>query len=266
MSLGDRVSRIFKVPQGALRLLTDRSIHWVVGVHNLLKNRTDSNALSSSGLPELDEIKARSQTRTDISDHLVTLFVESLTMRPRLIVELGVRGGESTYVLERVARLCESRLVSVDIEDCSFVSNYARRTFVKSDDITFAAQFPRYCRDRGAEPEIDVLFIDTSHLFEHTVQEIRHWFPFLSARAVVFFHDTNLRKIYFRKDGSMGIGWDNHRGVIAAIERFMGRSLDETDDFICAANGWLIRHHASCAGFTVLKRIDVLASPDSNGA
>ena len=36
--------------------------------------------------------------KTDISDHLETLFVESLSMEPKLIVELGVGDGESTMV------------------------------------------------------------------------------------------------------------------------------------------------------------------------
>ncbi len=60
----------------------------------------------SSGLKELNEIKEHSLVRTDISDHLVSLFIESLSIKPKLIVELGVRGGESTFVLERVAKLC----------------------------------------------------------------------------------------------------------------------------------------------------------------
>jgi cephalosporin hydroxylase len=262
MRLGDRVSRVLKDPPRALRMLTDRSILWMVGVNNILRDRTRRRAFSPSGLLELDEIKRRSQARTDISDHLVTMFVESLAQKPRLIVELGVRGGESTFVLERVAKLCGSKLVSVDIEDCSFVSSYEQRTFVKSDDITFARRFAKYCVEIDARSQIDILFIDTSHLFDHTVREIEQWFPFLSTEAVVFFHDTNLRQIYRRKDGSLGVGWDNQRGVIAAIEKFLGTSLDETEDFVCAADGWLIRHYASCAGFTVLKRLGALATPN----
>ena len=46
--------------------------------------------------------------RSDISDHLATIFSEAVAAKPRLIVELGVRGGESRYALERAARVTRS--------------------------------------------------------------------------------------------------------------------------------------------------------------
>src|SRR5579884_475997 len=254
MKVAEKLRLAFEDPRRALRAAGKRPIHWMVKLNNLVVDGTKGNVAergaSSSGLRELDEVREYARTRTDISDHLVTLFVESLAVRPRLIVELGVRGGESTFALERVARLCGSRLVSVDLEDCSSVSTYERRDFIKSDDIAFARSFAEYCEKRSIAPEIDVLFVDTSHLFEHTVQEIEHWFPFLSRDAVVFFHDTNLKDFYVRRDGSMGIGWDNRRGVIAAIERYLQRPFDERRDFVDVAGGWLVRNHAQCAGLT----------------
>lgn len=113
------------------------------------------------------------KTKTDISDHLETLFMESLSVESRLIVELGVGDGESTFILERVANLWGAKLVSVDIEDCQKVSSFKDRIFIKQDDISFAAEFPAWCGQRGISPVIDVLFIDTSHLYDHTVAEIR---------------------------------------------------------------------------------------------
>jgi predicted O-methyltransferase YrrM len=88
-----------------------------------------------SGLRELDEIKKHSRVRSEISDHLVTLFTESLSVKPRLIVELGVENGRSTLVFERVARLFNSKLISVDIQDCSGASSYKDWIFVQKDDI-----------------------------------------------------------------------------------------------------------------------------------
>ncbi len=222
----------------------------------------------SSDLKELDEVKERSLVRTDMSDHLVTLFIESLTIRPKLIVELGVREGESTFVLERVARLFGSKLVSVDIEDCSRISSYQNWMFVKSDDIGFAQKFESWCEGHSIQPQIDILFIDTSHLFEHTLQEINHWFPFLSDRAKVFFHDTNLQEVYSRKDGSWGTRWnsvdeDNKRGVIGAIEEYFCTSFSEKEDFVDFRKGWLIKHYASCGGFMILEKIGLAASDRS---
>ena len=177
-----------------------------------------------------------------------------MSVRPRLLVELGVRGGASTFVLERVARLVGARLVSVDMDDCSRVCSWNRWHFVQSDDIAFAKAFPDWCAARQIQPCIDFLFIDTSHLFEHTVQEIDAWFPFLSDHARVAFHDTNIQKVYLRRDGSRGAGWANQRGVIAALEKHFGVPFNEQAYFVEVMNGWLIRHDPVCCGFTVLTK------------
>lgn len=206
-----------------------------------------------SASPELNEILSRARIRTDISDHLPALFTESLAVQPRLIVELGTRNGESTFVFEKVAKLCNAQVVSVDIEPTSRASQYQSWRFVQSDDIEFAKTFPAWCRENGLPTEIDILFIDTSHFFEHTMQEIAHWFPLLAPRCKVFFHDTNLRRIYFRKDGSMGVAWSN-RGVIGALEKFFCKNFNEREDFTASINGWSITHYAQCSGFTILTR------------
>ena len=168
----------------------------VAALRNSLIDLRRRRAPSPSGLGLFDEIVERSLKRTDISDHLTTLFLESLPVRPSLIVELGVCGGESTFVLERVAALCDAKLVSVDIEDYSGVSSYRRWSFIKSDDIVFAETFTDWCRNQQIVPAIDILFIDTSHEFEHTLKEIMCWFPLLSDRSKVFMHDTNMKKMF----------------------------------------------------------------------
>ena len=195
----------------------------------------------------------RARIRTDISDHLLTLFTESLALEPRLIVELGVRDGESTFVFERVAKLSGAKCVSVDTETCPHLTPSENRLFVQSDDIEFARRFPEWCAQMRLPERIDILFIDTSHFFEHTTQEIAHWFPFLAPRARVFFHDTNQRRIYFRKDGSMGVAWSN-RGVMAALEKYFGRTFNEKEDFTVRVDDWSITHHANCNGLTILTR------------
>jgi predicted O-methyltransferase YrrM len=208
-----------------------------------------------SDIAELNEIARRSAKHTDINDHLTTIFTEALAVKPRLIVELGVRSGESTFVLERVAGLCDAYLISVDFCDCSQVSAYDKWTFVCREDIEFAREFGEWCASQGIAPHIDVLFIDTSHLYEHTVKEIDAYFPFLSACAVVLFHDTNLKRLTFRKNGSVCLGtWNNKRGVIRAIEKYFNSRFNEKRDFVALQKGWLIKHFAYCNGLTVLRR------------
>lgn len=208
-----------------------------------------------SDLPELNEIKARALKRTAINEHLVTLFIESVAVKPQLIVELGVGGGETTFVLSRVAKLCGSKLVSLDINDRSHVCPYEDWIFLQQDDIEFAREFDNWCKERRIEPRIDVLLVDTSHYYEHTVQEVNAFFPLLADHAKVFFHDTNLKEIFFRKDGTMDLGWNNHRGVIRALEDYLHKSFNENDEFTDYCNPWIIKHYPYCSGFTSLERL-----------
>ncbi len=216
-----------------------------------LKEKISGKALKKY----LGDIQNRAMVRkTDISDHLAMLFTESLNIESKLIVELGVGDGESTFVLERVANLWGAKLVSVDIDDRAEVSSFKDRIFVQSDDISFAAEFSDWCRRRGFEPAIDILFIDTSHLYDHTVAEIRSWFPYLASRCKVFFHDTNMSEVFVRKDGSTGKGWDNQRGVIRAIEEHLDTTFNEKVNFALEHRGWFIRHYTICNGFMIMEK------------
>src|SRR5882762_2856468 len=175
----------------------DAALSTICGVYNQLIGTRDVPVRAPGTPAELWEIQQRAAARrTDISDHLTTLFTEALAAHPRLIVELGVRGGESTFAFERAAGLSGAYLLSVDIEDCGVPCSYAKWSFVKQDDVAFADEFAGWCGSHNLSPLIDVLFIDTSHLYEHTREELRVWLPFLFPRGRIILHDTNLTKIY----------------------------------------------------------------------
>lgn len=225
-------------------------------IYNNLNKLRSSRPPLQGATPEVQEIGERAaQGYTDISDHLMTLYAEALSVNPRLIVELGVRGGESTFAFERAARLSGAHLLSVDLEDCTVQSSYPKWSFVKQDDTIFATQFADWCSSKKIAPDIDVLFIDTSHLYQHTLEELRLWMPYLSAKGKMILHDTNMKKIYRRADRSLGLGWDNARGVIRALEETLGVRFNEAHDFVTVAKGWLIRHWAHCNGLTVLEKL-----------
>jgi hypothetical protein len=99
-----------------------------------------------------------------------------------------------------------------------------------------------------------VLFIDTTHLYEHTVEELRAWTPLLSPHCKLILHDTNLRTIMRRADGTLWLAWNNQRGVIRAVEELLGITLDERKPLVTAAPPWSIRHWAYSNGLTVLER------------
>jgi cephalosporin hydroxylase len=128
--------------------------------------------------------------------------------------------------------------------------------FARSDDVELGQKWSDWARARGLQEEIDFLFIDTSHLYEHTQAEIRVWFRHLGANAKVAFHDTNMRKLCPHRDGSFGISWDNQRGVIRAIEEYLGVRIDERKAVSAVVGCWLIRHDPVCNGLTVLRRLE----------
>ncbi|HET9182634.1 MAG TPA: class I SAM-dependent methyltransferase [Candidatus Angelobacter sp.] len=232
----------------------DRAIRIGMRIYNSFFVRSIERPVPA--LPELKQIEEHAALEsTDICDHLATIFGEALAARPGLIVELGVRGGETRFVFEKVSQLTGSALVSADIEDCSSVCSPSPRWhFVQKDDVQFAAEFPAWCRSRGIDPQIDVLFIDTSHIYEHTVCEIKAWFPLLAPKCKVIFHDTNMGNYYRQQNGTIRKGWDNQRGVIRAIEEHLGTRFNEKISFVTTVNEWLVRHWPYCSGLTVMER------------
>jgi cephalosporin hydroxylase len=257
---GYEVSRVPLLPKrGSLAWFT----HSLLRLNNSLRRALfPSRQLTLSRSKELAEIRKFASTPSDINEHLESMFAEALVLRPKLIVELGVRGGTSTFVFERVAGLCEASIVSVDIEDCSSISSYPQWHFFRGDDVAFANQFKDFCRQRSLSSRIDLLFIDTSHYYDHTIEEIRAWFPLLSPRAKVIFHDTNMKLVGPRKDRCFELSWNNDRGVIRAIEEYLGIGIDETTETMEYAKGWLIRHTPKCNGLTIMDRV----SDDSQSA
>ena len=79
-----------------------------------------------------------------------------------------------------------------------------------TDDIEFGRSgFTSWCQTNGFEPAIDLLFIDSSHEYEHTAQEIDTWFRFVADDGVVLFHDTNMRRHYRRLNNTYRTGCEN---------------------------------------------------------
>lgn len=196
----------------------------------------------------LRQIRDEMKIDTDISSHLDTLWSKTIEMSPKKIVELGIRGGESSRIFAYAAKEVGAEMIGVDIVPCAYPG-----TFVQSDDVAYASV---YKSTYGAD--IDVLFIDTSHYYDHTVQEINAWFPLLSTSALVIFHDTNMMMKHTRKNGTIGDGWNNNRGVIRAIEEYFGTSFKETESFettvVRGGETWSISHDKFCSGLTMCRR------------
>jgi hypothetical protein len=187
---------------------------------------------------------------------LMDIFLTSINVKPKLIVELGVsQSALANKILWRVADLYNADLISCDVSDFSSICNYQNWHFVRSDDISFSNNFLTYCKKLKLRTKIDILLIDTDEKYPHTLQEIKFWFPYLSKKCCVFFRCTNLKHQLYYKDGTTtGLGWDNNRGVIKAIEEYLHKTFDETKEFETEVENWKVIHQPYGAGLTTLIR------------
>lgn len=118
---------------------------------------------------------------TDVQGHLAT-FVD-LAEHASKIIELGTRGGVSTvawlYGLEG-----HGHLWSVDI-DPPPPMRFDHWTFIQGDDCSTEVldQLP---------DEVDVVFIDTSHHYDHTRRELELYLPRVRSGGRIVLHDTEV--------------------------------------------------------------------------
>jgi predicted O-methyltransferase YrrM len=122
---------------------------------------------------------------SDIVGHLPYLFERAT--HSGVLVELGVRSGESTCAfLAGIERSGLGHLWSVDTDAPSVPPEWHwddRWTFIQGNDLEVADELPDV---------IDLLFIDTSHQYRHTWDELDLYGPMVVDGGVILLHDTDL--------------------------------------------------------------------------
>jgi hypothetical protein len=233
-----------------------------VKVGRVVRRQVPARWHSSTPDPVLAEALGRWATASsDIHDHLPRIFGEAVAVRPRLMVELGTRDGVSTRALLAAAEISDAHLLSIDIADCSGIDLPERLrprwTFICADDVAFSREpFVAFCTARGLPPFADIIFVDTSHAYDHTRAEIKAWMRRLAPQGTMMFHDTNMATGWFRRlDGKVERGSDNGRGVIRAIEEFVGRRYHEGTYFADVSGGYLVQHVPWSSGLTMLRKL-----------
>lgn len=102
-----------------------------------------------------------------------------------IILELGVQRGNST---KKFLKLCQSNnghLYSLDIDDCSNVTNNEKWTFIQSRDDNF--EFV----NSKIPSEINVIFIDTLHEAKHVEKLIYNYYEKLVVGGYIFIDDIS---------------------------------------------------------------------------
>lgn len=141
-----------------------------------------------------DEYNRRCREWSDIHEHLPTLLEHALAITrdggPR-ILELGTRTGNSTAAFLHALQIRKTgRLLSVDVDTAQVPDDWwdlTYWTFLRGSD-----QDPLIIEAVQAESPWDILFIDTSHTYDHTLFELECYVPLVRPGGVVLLHDTQV--------------------------------------------------------------------------
>ena len=138
--------------------------------------------------------------------HVPFAFWLMSACRPRLFVELGTHYGVS------YAAFCEANLIEGIGAQCIAVDTwqgddhagfYGQQVFDELNEFNSQryGTFSRLVRSTFkealssvADSSVDLLHIDGRHAYEDAREDFESWLPKLSDRAVVIFHDTNVRE------------------------------------------------------------------------
>jgi len=101
------------------------------------------------------------------------------------ILELGVQRGTSTNIFLKICEKNDGYLTSVDIDDCSKVSDNTRWKFIHSRDDDFSKIRNNITR------QVDVIFIDTLHEADHVEKIIYGYYDLLKVGGYLFIDDIS---------------------------------------------------------------------------
>ena len=116
-------------------------------------------------------------------DHSLVPLVKKIN-KP-IILELGVQNGRSTKKFLKICKQNKGKLFSVDIDDCSNVSNDLNWKFLKTRDDNFDL-----IKSEIGE-KIDILFIDTLHEADHVKKILYGYYPIVKKDGYIFIDDIS---------------------------------------------------------------------------
>lgn len=202
---------------------------------------------------------------SDIASHLPIIYAYTILQNPDMIVEAGVRGGDSTQAFAQAMNFSDAMMIGLDIAHCpgTAYSNMKNGLLLQMNDL----HFPAYYQSNGLlnGHNIDIIFIDTSHYYDHTLAEISQFAPLLAKNGFLLFHDSHMSPLnnptsWYCIEGTIFVGgWDNQKGVIRAIRDYFSLSYDEAQyqnfHFIHKDIEWHLIHYPFCNGLTLIRKL-----------
>jgi len=128
----------------------------------------------------------------------------SIPKKDKIVVELGMRYGTSTKAILAAVNDSSGHLYSLDTYKLVSLDNEKNFTFILGDDMDLVKTWDK---------PIDHLFIDTSHLYDHTLSELNEWGSFVVDGGIITLHDTN------------------QKGVMDAIKNYVEKNNYEFENF-----------------------------------
>lgn len=133
-----------------------------------------------------DDFTVRCHYHSDIVDHLQFMRDTVIRYQDAVVIEMGVRSGNSTSALLSGAVLVNGSLWSVDISPPQVPPDWHSIPawhFMQGDSVSgeVLAWMPE---------KADVVFMDTSHTFDQQLAELRAYMPRIRPGGIVMIHDT----------------------------------------------------------------------------
>ena len=128
---------------------------------------------------------------SDIQEYLPFLHETAKSYPNVRVLELGARRGNSTLAFLAAAEAVDGHVISVDLDKVTDytemrpLAGHPRWTFVQGDDTKQEVQ-------EHLPDQVDILFIDSSHEYDHTLHELRAYMPRVAPGGIALFHDTRI--------------------------------------------------------------------------
>ena len=158
-----------------------------------------------------------------LCEHIETMTAAARHYDNPTIIELGVRTGVSSAIwLGAIEQGGGGLLWSVDVENphgnyVDLIRDHPNWDLHVSDDLEIEPE----------SPTCDILFIDTSHSYAHTLAELIAYAPHVQPEGIILLHDSNVEHAAVEDEGNP---WPVRRAIDSYMEENPGWSVDHTAD------------------------------------